>query len=43
MRALKPVRPPVAIERDYHKKLKAMLKDMDRSLYYWLRAEYRKS
>jgi SPP1 gp7 family putative phage head morphogenesis protein len=43
MRALKPVRPPVAIERDYHKKLKAMLKEMDRSLYYWLRAEYRKS
>ena len=43
MRALRPIRPPVAIERAYHKKLKAMLKEMDRSLYYWLRAEYRKA
>lgn len=43
MRALRPVRPPVAIERAYHKKLKALLKEMDNSLYYWLRAEYRKA
>lgn len=42
MRALRPVRPPVAIERAYHKKLKALLREMDRSLYWWLRAEYRK-
>ena len=43
MKSLKPVRPPIAVERAYHKKLKAMLKEMDRSLYYWLRAEYRKA
>lgn len=43
MKALKPVMPPIAIERAYHKKLKAMLKEMDNSLYYWLRAEYRKA
>ena len=43
MRALRPVRPPVAIEREYHRKLKAMLQEMDRSLYWWLRAEYRKA
>lgn len=43
MRALRPIRPPVAIERAYHKKLRTMLKEMDRSLYYWLRAEYRKA
>jgi len=43
MKALRPVRPPVAIEREYHKKLKAMLMEMDRSLYWWLRAEYRKA
>lgn len=43
MRALRPVRPPVAIERAYHKKLRAMLREMDRSLNFWLRAEYRKA
>lgn len=43
MRALRPIRPPIAIERAYHKKLKALLKEMDNSLYYWLRAEYRKA
>ena len=43
MKALKPVRPPIAVEREYHKKLKDMIKEMDRSLYWWLRAEYRKA
>lgn len=43
MRSLKPIRPPVAIEREYHKKLKAMIKEMDKSLFWWLRAEYRKA
>lgn len=43
MKALRPVRPPVAIERAYHKKIRAMLREMDRSLYFWLRAEYRKA
>lgn len=42
MRTLRPVRPPVAIEREYHKRLKNMILEMDRSLYWWLRAEYRK-
>ena len=43
MRALRPVRPPVAIEREYQKRLKTLLQEMDRSLYWWLRAEYRKA
>ena len=43
MRALRPIRPPVAIEREYHKKLKALLQEMDKSLFWWLRAEYRKA
>ena len=43
MRTLRPVRPPVAIERAYHKKIRAMLREMNRSLYFWLRAEYRKA
>lgn len=43
MRTLRPVRPPIAIEREYHKKLKKLIKEMDRSLYYWLRAELRKN
>lgn len=38
---LKPVRPPVAIQRAYHKKLKAFVQEMDRSLFWWLRAKYR--
>lgn len=43
MRALKAVRPPIAIEREYHKRLKKLLKEMDRSLFWWLRAELRKN
>lgn len=42
MRTLRPVRPPIAIEREYHRKIKALLKKMNRSLFWWLRAEYRK-
>jgi uncharacterized protein with gpF-like domain len=42
MRSLKPVRPPVAVSREYHRRLRKLLKEMDNSLYYWLRAEYRK-
>jgi SPP1 gp7 family putative phage head morphogenesis protein len=41
MIALKPVRPPVALERAYHKRLKKLLKEMDESLYANLRAVYR--
>lgn len=43
MRALKAVRPPIAIEREYHKRLKKLLKEMDKSLFWWLRAELRKN
>ena len=43
MKALRPIRPPIAIERAYHKKLKDLIKEMDRSLYWWLRADYRKA
>jgi SPP1 gp7 family putative phage head morphogenesis protein len=43
MKELRPVRPPIAVEREYHKKLKKLLKEMDRSLYWWLRAELRKN
>lgn len=42
MRTLRPVRPPVAIEREYHKKLKALVQKMNKSLFWWLRSEYRK-
>ena len=42
-KTLRPIRPPVAIEREYHKRLKRLIREMDRSLYYWLRAEYRKN
>lgn len=38
---LRPVRTPIAIQREYHKKLKAFVKEMDKSLYWWLRASYR--
>lgn len=43
MIALRPVRPPVAIEQEYHRKIKKLVKEMDKSLYWWLRAEYRKA
>ncbi len=38
---LRPVRPPIAIQKEYHKKLKAFIREMDRSLFWWLRASYR--
>jgi uncharacterized protein with gpF-like domain len=38
---LRPVRPPIAIQKEYHKRLKAFIKEMDRSLFWWLRASYR--
>lgn len=42
MRTLRPVRPPIAVEREYHKRIKALFQKMNRSLFWWLRAEYRK-
>jgi SPP1 gp7 family putative phage head morphogenesis protein len=38
---LRPVRPPIAIQKEYHKRLKAFIKEMDKSLFWWLRASYR--
>lgn len=38
---LRPVRPPIAIQKAYHKKLKAFILEMDKSLFWWLRAAYR--
>lgn len=38
---LRPVRPPVAIQSEYHKKLKAFVQELDKSLFWWLRARYR--
>jgi SPP1 gp7 family putative phage head morphogenesis protein len=38
---LRPVRPPIAIQKEYHKKLKAFIREMDKSLFWWLRASYR--
>ena len=43
MRTLRPVRPPAAIEKEYHKKLRALVKEMDKSLFWWLRASYRQA
>lgn len=42
MRTLRPVRIPIAVEKEYHRKLKAFVRDMDKSLFWWLRADYRK-
>lgn len=39
---LPPVRPNVGIERDYRKKLLALVDEMARSTSYWLKAAYRK-
>jgi SPP1 gp7 family putative phage head morphogenesis protein len=38
---LRPVRAPIAIQKEYHKKLKAFIREMDKSLFWWLRASYR--
>ena len=38
---LRPVRPPIALQKEYHKRLKTFIQEMDRSLFWWLRASYR--
>lgn len=38
---LRPLHPNVGIERAYQKKLDRLVKDMNRSVVYWLRAAYR--
>lgn len=41
MIALKPVRPPIALERAYHRKIRKLLREMNESLYDNLRQVYR--
>ena len=41
MIALKPVRPPISLEREYHKKLKRLIKAMNESLYAGIRSVYK--
>lgn len=43
MKFLKPVRPPISIEREYKKKLMTMIEEVDNSLMYWLSAELKKN
>jgi hypothetical protein len=40
-RTLKPVFPPAGIEREYEKRLKKAVREMEHSVVYWLRARYR--
>ena len=40
-RTLKPVFPPAGIEKEYEKRLKRAVREMETSVVYWLRARYR--
>ena len=40
-RTLKPIFPPAGIEREYEKRLKKAVREMEHSVVYWLRARYR--
>ena len=40
-RTLKPIFPPAGIEREYEKRLKKTVREMEKSCVYWLRAKYR--
>ena len=40
-RTLKPVFPPAAIEKAYKKRLEKAVREMEKSVVYWLRAKYR--
>ena len=40
-RTLKPVFPPAGIEKEYEKRLKRAVREMEKSVVYWLRARYR--
>lgn len=39
---LRPVRPSIAIEAEYRRRLNALIEEMSASVLYWLQAEYRK-
>lgn len=41
-KTLKPVRPNAGVEAKYRKELDALISEMQRSIVYWLRANYRK-
>lgn len=41
-KTLPPTRPSIAIERKYKRKLEALIDEMQRSVYWWVRAGYRK-
>lgn len=41
-RTLRAIRPSAALGREYKKKLQALVTDMQRSVFWWLRAAYRK-
>ena len=41
-RTLKPVRPNAGIEAQYRKELDALIEEMHRSIFWWLRANYKK-
>lgn len=41
-RTLKPVRPSAAIKAQYQRELDTLISEMQRSIFYWLRANYRK-
>lgn len=40
-RTLKPIFPPAGIEKEYEKRLKKAVREMEHSVVYWLRAKYR--
>ena len=40
-RTLKPIFPPAGIEKEYEKRLKKAVREMEHSVVYWLRARYR--
>jgi uncharacterized protein with gpF-like domain len=40
-RTLKPIFPPAGIEKEYEKRLKKAVREMEKSVVYWLRAKYR--
>lgn len=42
-KTLKPIRPNLGIEIDYRKKLDTLITEMEKSVIYWLTAQYRKT
>lgn len=42
-RTLKPVFPPAAIEKEYEKRLKKAVREMEKSCVYWLRAKWKQN